>query len=229
MARKDSRRASLPEACIAEALAIIERSGVESLSLREVARRLGVSHQAPYKHYPSREHLLAEVVARAFAAFAAHLDARPRHADPFDDLREMGRAYLGYARAHPLQYRLMFGTPLPDAHAHPEMLRNSRHAYALLHEAIGRLEREGNSSADLDALYVWATMHGLASIMESSVLETVPLPASLLDKAVPHAMARLRTALSTGSGESAAGARGNAGTRRRKSQAAAARRSPTTR
>ncbi|MFX4450801.1 TetR/AcrR family transcriptional regulator, partial [Acinetobacter baumannii] len=52
------------------------------LSLRDVARRLGVSHQAPYKHFPSRDHILAEVVGRAYASFAAHLEKRPRSDDP---------------------------------------------------------------------------------------------------------------------------------------------------
>jgi AcrR family transcriptional regulator len=102
-----------------------------------VARRLGVSHQAPYKHYPSRDHLLAEVVRRAFAAFADHLDARPREADAFADLHAMGRAYLDFALRHPLHYRLIFGTPLPDAEAHPEMMSRGRHAFALLETLTG--------------------------------------------------------------------------------------------
>ena len=55
------------EACVEEALAIVGEAGLEALSLREVARRLHVSHQAPYKHFPSRDHILAEVVGRAFA------------------------------------------------------------------------------------------------------------------------------------------------------------------
>lgn len=56
----------LREACVREALAIITSAGVEKLSLREVARRLGVSHQSPYRHFESRDHVLAEIVRRAF-------------------------------------------------------------------------------------------------------------------------------------------------------------------
>ena len=90
-------------------MAIIGETGIEELSLRDVARRLGVSHQAPYKHFPSRDHLLAEIVSRAFAAFAQHLDARPRSQNPHEDLAAMGRAYLDYAREHPFHYPLMPG------------------------------------------------------------------------------------------------------------------------
>lgn len=49
----------LREACVIAAQEVIAEKGVENLSLRDVARKLGVSHQAPYKHYPSRDHLLA--------------------------------------------------------------------------------------------------------------------------------------------------------------------------
>gem|GEM_PF-1537080 len=122
----------LREACIREALAIIEVGGVESLSLREVARRLGVSHQAPYKHFPDRDHILAEIVRRAFESFATYLDSRPLTGDPINDMHEMGMAYLRYARTHPLQYRLMFSTPLPDPAQHPQMMQSARHAFDLL-------------------------------------------------------------------------------------------------
>ncbi|MCG8692745.1 MAG: TetR/AcrR family transcriptional regulator, partial [Minwuiales bacterium] len=74
MAEKKPVPKDLREACVREALAIIDTSGVEELSLREVARRLGVSHQAPYRHFPSRDHILAEIVTRAFESFARYLD-----------------------------------------------------------------------------------------------------------------------------------------------------------
>lgn len=163
-----------------------------------MARRLGVSHQAPYKHFENRDHLLAEVVGRAYAAFAAHLQTRPRRRDPHDDLREMGKAYVHYALAHPLNYRLMFGTPLPDPERYPEMLAEARHAFAMLHEAIGRLDarRTRRPAAELDALYVWATVHGVASILQSSAMRTLPLAPGVLAGMERHVMERLRAALS---------------------------------
>jgi AcrR family transcriptional regulator len=187
----------LREACVAEARAIIAETGVEGLSLREVARRLGVSHQAPYKHYPSRDHLLAEVVARAYADFAAYLDARPHHDEPHADLRGMGEAYVRYALSHPLEYRLMFGTPLPDPAAHPDMLRQSRHAFAILRDAIARLDRSrsGDPPPELDAMYVWATVHGLASAMQGSVVGTLGLGEDMLAAMPAHVLSRIGTGL----------------------------------
>lgn len=187
----------LREACVQEALNIIGKSGIEGLSLRAVARRLGVSHQAPYKHYPSRDHLLAEIVARAYASFAAHLDSRPKRNNAYDDLQEIGRAYMEYALSHPLHYRLMFNTPLPDAAEHPLMLKEARHAFSILRNAIAKLSpAEGEERAvELDALYVWATVHGLASIMPSSAMKSLPLTKEHWRAIEPFAMARLRSAL----------------------------------
>jgi len=184
---------------VLQALAIIETSGVEGLSLRDVSRRLGVSHQAPYKHFRNRDELLAEVVARAFAEFAAYLDARPRRPEPSDDLAEIGKAYINYAAANPLNYRLMFSTPLPDPDTHPGMLAQAQHAFAILRCAIDRLPpTPGNTvrqSPDLDALYVWSTIHGLVSVLQSSAITTAPIDASALGDMQQHVFARLHAAL----------------------------------
>ncbi|MGK7867615.1 TetR/AcrR family transcriptional regulator [Falsiroseomonas sp. E2-1-a20] len=200
MARRPEHPRDLREACVDEALAIIDSHGIEALSLREVARRLGVSHQAPYKHYPSRDHLLAEVVRRAFVAFADHLDARPRGADAFADLHAMGHAYLDYATRHPLQYRLIFGTPLPDADAHPDMMTRGRYAFALLEQAIAALDQARPATARgadprLDALHVWSLLHGLASIGQASALRSLSLPKTVMTAMHEHAMARMDAGL----------------------------------
>jgi AcrR family transcriptional regulator len=197
MRQAAARPTDLREGCVREALAIIEAEGPERLSLREVARRLGVSHQAPYRHFPSRDHLLAEIIARGFEAFARHLDARPESADPGADLRAMGEAYLDFARAHPLQYRLIFGAVLPDPARHPEMMRKARHAFALLTEAIDRLSGPAGAARPvaLDALFVWSAMHGLATITQSGALASLDLPAELHAGTVAHVLERIGRAL----------------------------------
>ncbi len=147
----------------------------------------------------SRDHLLAEVVARAFADFASHLDARPPQGDPYGDLQEIGKAYLSYAAAHPLNYRLMFGTPLPDPDKHTQMMRKARHAFGVLRDAISQLPvpdgQARGPSPDADALYVWSKMHGLASIMQSGAITTLSLPPGMIADLQSHAFARLHAAL----------------------------------
>jgi len=177
---------NLREACIREALAIVEESGVEKLSMREVARRLGVSHQAPYKHFQSRDHILAEMVSRAYRSFSEYLKKRPRTGDPDADLGAMGQAYIEYADKHPLQYRLIFSTPLPDPHQHPDMMRHAQDAFALLQSGIAELHaaRGGpgpHRRTDFDALFIWFTLHGLCGVMHSRVVDTLNLPTEVMD------------------------------------------------
>jgi AcrR family transcriptional regulator len=103
----------LKEVCIQAAREVIAAQGTEGLSMRDVARKLNISHQAPYKHFPSRDHLLAKIMRRCFEDFAQFIDAEAK-AHVTDQLRGMGEAYLAHASLKPLEYRLMFGTPCLD-------------------------------------------------------------------------------------------------------------------
>ncbi len=196
MAAKNDKTHGLREACVKEALAIIAKDGLNALSLRDVARRLGVSHQAPYKHFPSREHILAEVVGRAYSSFADYLSKRKRSDDPYRDLGHLGQSYLDYARKHPLHYRLMFGTRLPDPQQHPEMLLQAKQAFAMLREAIGKLPgRSPEADVDQDAMFAWSVVHGLASIQQTHAAEQAGFGKATMAKATGHTLALIAAAL----------------------------------
>lgn len=191
---------NLKDALIEEAFSIIEEKGVEHLSLRDVARRLGVSHQAPYKHFPSRDHILAAVVARCFSDFADYLEARPVSPEPFEDLGRMGLAYLEFARSNPLQYRLMFNTALPDGTEHRHMLDQAQYAFSILRDKLGTMQLRDphhriSDPAKHDALFIWSALHGLASLMQSDVTSTIGLDESERAVAVERLMRRLSLAL----------------------------------
>lgn len=189
------RTVDLRHRCIDEAYRIVREDGLEKLSLREVARRLGVSHQAPYRHFPSRDHILAEIIARSFREFADFLKRRSETGSGPADLREMGRAYVEYARENPLNYRLMFNTSLPPARDHPDMMADARSAFSILHERLrsGRGERdpEAETAIKFDALFIWSTLHGLSSLLESDVLPTVDFSDRELAGAVERTLDRL--------------------------------------
>lgn len=193
MARK-TKQDNLRDACIEEAMKIIETSGIESLSMREVARRLGVSHQAPYKHFESRDHILAEILKRSFEDFARYLDTHPKSDNPHEDLAAMGHAYLRYAAENPLQYRLMFGSPLPDKQQHPEMMEKAQHAFSLLRDTIAKMHLA--SDTDMNALYVWSTMHGLATILHMQMFDDLAVSHHHLDQTIAQILVRLGSGLS---------------------------------
>jgi AcrR family transcriptional regulator len=163
----------LKEACLLAAREAVAEHGVEQLSLREVARRLGVSHQAPYRHYPSRDHLLVEVMRRCFRDFAAFLDDRGKHDDPRQDLGALGARYLEYAAHHAVEYRLMFGTPWPAVAEELGLAADATHAFDVLRRVLRRIHGEQAAArrrVDLDAMFIWANMHGMATITQSNVM-----------------------------------------------------------
>ena len=178
------------------------RRVLSSLSIREVARRLGVSHQAPYKHFDSRDHILAGVVARTYAEFSRHLEARPRSDDPQRDLYNMGIAYLSYARDNPLKYRLMFGTPLPEPGRYPDMMEEAHRAFDILRERLSSMPRRPlgdgqnkESDAGRDALFVWSTLHGFASIAASDAVATLGMSGDELARSQARLMQRIGVGL----------------------------------
>jgi AcrR family transcriptional regulator len=179
----------LKEACVRAAHEFIAEQGVERLSLRDVARRLGVSHQAPYKHYPSRDHLLAEVIRRCYRDFAIYLDARGEHVDPWADLGALGQRYQAYAASHPVEYRLMFGTPWPLAGVESGLAAEATHAFDVLRTVLRRIhgpQKSRRAQVDLDALFIWSNMHGMASISQSNVMSHLGLAPGVARQAQEH-------------------------------------------
>lgn len=198
MARSPTDTPALKEACVQAAREVIAAHGIEHLSLREVARHLGVSHQAPYRHYPSRDHLLAEVMRRCFESFARSLDTRERHDDPAADLESLGRRYLRYAAEHPLEYRLMFGTPWPEPAEHPDLVRDAVHAFDVLRGVLRRMYGDGEAlraHVDQQAMFIWSVMHGLAGISHGQVLSWLNLAPQVQAQAPEHAMRMVEAAL----------------------------------
>lgn len=190
----------LKEACIQAAREVIAERGVEGLSMRDVARRLDISHQAPYRHFPSRDHLLAEIMRRCFEDFANFLDASAK-AQSDDELRGMGEAYMAYAARKPLEYRLMFGTPWPEPAAHPELVKHAIHAFDVLrHNLLARhgKKKDAKKQAELEALFIWSALHGMATIEHANVMQHLVLSKGVQARSKDFMMLMIQTALESG-------------------------------
>src|SRR5579875_3579234 len=108
--RRGYHHGNLREALVDAALALVAAKGPAGFTIAEAARLAGVSPGAPYRHFRDAEALLAEVALRGFNRLAALLaaawnDGRP---NPMAAFEAMGRAYLGFARAEPAYYAVMF-------------------------------------------------------------------------------------------------------------------------
>ena len=118
------------------------------------------------------------MVRRAFEDFAQFLDNRDHGDDAEADLRSMGMAYVAYSMKHPLYYRLMFNTALPNPQDHPEMMEKAQFAFDMLINGIRavhatRFPEQVDARSEKDAFFIWSSLHGLCSIMESDAIENL--------------------------------------------------------
>ncbi|CAN7693619.1 TetR/AcrR family transcriptional regulator [Rhizobium sp. LjRoot254] len=114
--KKTYHHGDLRNALLAAALALIEENGLEGLSLRKVAARVGVSHAAPEHHFPTMRHLMNAMATAGFEMFARSMAEERAQAlpTPVEQMRAAFRGYLSYARQHPGLFRLMFTANLLD-------------------------------------------------------------------------------------------------------------------
>ena len=138
---------------------ILEKEGVEALKLREVARRAGVSHSAPYRHFAQREALLAALAAEGFE----WLGAAQRKAAEAGSLRAMGEAYVQFALAHPQRFRLMFGGQISIA-KHARLREVATRTFDGLSGALSARVPEAQGAQD-SSIAAWALVHGLAQLL----------------------------------------------------------------
>lgn len=155
----------LRAALVDAAYELVERDGADALSLREVARRVGVSHAAPKHHFRDKAALLAAVGARAFDELAATMEQARRRAgdDPLARLTSAGVAYVSFAASHPALFRSMFGGALAGA-ADAEVRARSRRAFEVLVDAASHAAGPSATPAELRVLVTaaWSAVHGLS-------------------------------------------------------------------
>lgn len=167
----------LKEACVVAARQVIADEGVENLSLREVARKLGVSHQAPYRHYENRDALLIEVLRRCFLEFGQHLSSRPSVGSPARELKRLEAQFMSFNLQRPLEYRLLYNTKWPRNYSkNRELLQASQYPFEILKEAVRNLYQtrpERLRDVESDALFLWMAAHGIASLTQSDAFQTL--------------------------------------------------------
>lgn len=157
----------LREALVAAAIALLEEKGLAGFTLRQCARRAGVSHAAPAHHFATADDLLAEIAARGFERFVAALGAAADAADgsPKARLEAMGHAYVVFALANPGVYGLMFRTGAGTL-ASPHLKVAASAAWQQLCDGVAAvLGKKREDEVTPKASAVWALVHGMATLM----------------------------------------------------------------
>ena len=174
---------ALKDVLVKEAFAVLEERGIEELSLRELAERVGVSKNAPYRHFASKKDLLTVLAVDGFGEFADAMEAAalqgaskaPRQDElsrSLNALREMFRAYLEFARRRPACYRLMF-SPLGYSLHSESCKSSSMRAFGKLSEVIRQAHDAGwrpDEEPIPKGLQIWATLHGWSGIINDHLL-----------------------------------------------------------
>src|SRR6476646_8161304 len=154
--------ASTRDRLVDTARAYLDAEGVDGIGLREIARRAGVSHGAPLRHFPTLGALLAAVAADGFRDLYASVDGAVRGVDggALDRLRAAAHGYVDFARTNPGVFALMFRADLCDA----DYLTTGGIAVGQLVGLVADAQAEGlrpDVPAPELAGVVWATVHGL--------------------------------------------------------------------
>ncbi|HEX5065131.1 MAG TPA: TetR/AcrR family transcriptional regulator [Myxococcota bacterium] len=164
------RQSPLDERLLDVVEELLASRGLEGLSLRRIARRAGVSHGAPLRHYPSLSALLAEVAARGFRMLSEAVDKSaaqlPPGAGPQARLAAAGRGYVELAVAKPGLFSLMFRPEVLDGE-NERLMSASAEAFELVVRYVRAAQDAGWHSARdtrLLAGCVWSTVHGLATL-----------------------------------------------------------------
>jgi len=189
--RRDTyHHGDLKRALTDAALRLVQEKGPKGFTLREVARRAGVSAAAPYRHFADKAQLLAAVATLGFVQLHEALTATAaKTTDLHAQVIAMGRTYVRWAITHADYYQVMFGSEL-DKSDNPELLAAGARTFGDLLDAIVRCQRAklltAGNPRDV-AGPIWALLHGVATLAIGGDLKHVDIkesPLTLIERAL---------------------------------------------
>jgi AcrR family transcriptional regulator len=167
----------LKAALIQAATSLIKKNGIESLSLRNIAAEVGVSHMAPYSHFKNKSELFQAVAASGFIELGNRMmQVKQDLADPKELILLYGVEYIEFASRNPQLYKLMLSQTHPgkhleantDAHIPQEndlaLHEASKKPYVLLRDGFARFQKN-EQNLKIQAQGAWAMVHGIASLI----------------------------------------------------------------
>jgi AcrR family transcriptional regulator len=151
----------LRAACLFAGMELLDEGDEEALSLRAVARRAGVSANAPYRHFADKNALLAALATKGFQMLAQSMSEFDSTAPAGEEFVALGQSYVRFALAHPSLFRLMYGHPCTRYSAEAQAAADDSNA--VLMARVARLVPE--SQQMMFAVGSWSLVHGLASLI----------------------------------------------------------------
>jgi len=165
----------LPSALLEAVESAVADCGVSGVSLRDVARRAGVSHSAPAHHFGTKAGLLTAFATAGYQLLAEHVItevAASAATDSVEELAAIGRGYVRFAVSHPAHFEVMFRLDALNP-GHAEFVAASEAAYGLLIATVERCRAAGRlngRSPEVVAVSAWSLVHGLSALWISGRL-----------------------------------------------------------
>jgi AcrR family transcriptional regulator len=186
----------LRRALLEEAVRTIQTHGVETLTLRTVGERLGVSRTALYRHFADKPALLAAVGREGFRLLRLTLaDAWEQHGRGREGFDAMGLAYVRFAVDHPSHYRVMFGGFIESCAKDATFIEEATAAFQVLVDSLLEQQRAGlvrNDDPLLLARMIWSLVHGIAMLVIDGQLRGQDERGETLNR---YAIERIRDAI----------------------------------
>jgi|TARA_B110000467_G_scaffold146286_1_gene150395 AcrR family transcriptional regulator len=142
----------------------ISTNGTDSISLRRIAKIAKVSQTAPYRHFDSKEHMLAEVATLGFEKFSSEMSNIKTTDNPADDLVKCGVTYIEFGLANEHIIDLMFHYPIKKTDF-PDLLVSADKAFGMLLKRLQYLHEGNEDSVQLNSISMHAYVHGLLAII----------------------------------------------------------------
>ena len=154
------------------AFEVIRERGITGTSLREIARRAGVSPRAPYHHFSDKLSLLAEVARTGFETLNASMRQARVIDDPADRLLDLGYRYLRFAKENPGKFQAMHWAELCEEEHFPDRQDVASAPFAYLLETLAAVSSRQLTGEELEeqGTIAWAMVHGLAMLRADGVL-----------------------------------------------------------
>ena len=170
MAEKKYHHGDLKNALIEAGAEILSKEGVNGLSLRKVARKAGVSHAAPYAHFPDKQTLIAAISTEGYRMLYEHLDAAVQRYrdDPHRQLVEAAWAYVSFALSDPAHFKVTFSGVVEKEKDYPAYVELSKKSFGLVVQIVVACQVAGvlkPGPSDATAVSVWSLVHGFASLL----------------------------------------------------------------
>lgn len=172
--RDERMAADLKTQVLEASVQLIAEQGLSGLSMREVARRAGVSHQAPYHYFDDKESIVAALVARGFTQLADRMEATARAKGSITQrLAKTGREYVTFALEQPVYFRLMFRPELAKLDRFPDAVAAGGRAFSVLQGLIEEKcagQRVPAAKREAMVSMHWGMVHGLSSLLLDGAL-----------------------------------------------------------